>query len=563
VEDWRFQKSPHVEVGGLQAYAGTPLRFETETGDYVALGSLCVASNSIQDTLSKPQQIALARLGDWVVADIVQSARANRQRIRRRMAECISEAQKRVDDEGSEKAVMETLRSTYPEALVTMQSTENHQIRVEGRSPINPSDFGGGLWEDVDYLDEVIENFNHQEPPDTRVIRAIAAQCEGTSVPTYLVVASKDFRLVFDDIDAWFVQTCAGIVSRMWHKRLLTEAIVAKDKFLRGITHQLRTPIHGILGSVDLLAEELKLRNVNQITQAELKPVDVSPQVERTDPWVCIDTIKTAGRELISIVNSMITLNRWAEIAKKERHDTVLSVHELEMDLASEISKTVSGGFRVNPSIFFHHELPPNCDSIWIDFGLLKDSILPLILNAIQHTSEGIVSITVSVRAEAKELVVDVEDTGSGIHPNDQQRIFDAYEKVDVHSTRAGLGLPLACKFAALLGGSVVLVSSEVGRGSHFRATFRQVKCAPSRPLPPLLQAGPQVTIPTFYRIPSSSERISLCENFIRFLTYRGFVPSKNMQGSLIILDLEPDWEQHLRVLSCSHLSRAGIRTQK
>lgn len=65
MEDWRFRESPYVESGGLKAYAGAPLRLQNESGECVALGSLCVASRTSQEPLTRLQQQTLARLADW------------------------------------------------------------------------------------------------------------------------------------------------------------------------------------------------------------------------------------------------------------------------------------------------------------------------------------------------------------------------------------------------------------------------------------------------------------------------------------------------------------------
>lgn len=94
----------------------------------------------------------------------------------------------------------------------------------------------------------------------------MGAPCESISGSSLLIVATKDFHLVFDDADARFIQACADIISKMWRKSLLAEAMIVKEKFLRAFSHQLRTPIHGILGSVELLAEEPKSRNLIERT---------------------------------------------------------------------------------------------------------------------------------------------------------------------------------------------------------------------------------------------------------------------------------------------------------
>lgn len=550
MEDWRFENSPYVEMGGLHAYAGAPLRLQTESGDCVGLGSLCVASGTKQEPLNKLQQQTIARLADWVVSDIVQCARARRQRERRRMAELIATAQKELDNTVSEDSVLNVMRTIYPDAIISLKSSKTDHVEIEGRSPILLSDLEDGLWEDVDYLDDFIANSNHLSLPLNRVVRVIATKCDSISGQSMLVVASKDFRLVFDDIDSWFVQTCADMLSQMWHKILLAEVMKAKEKFLRGISHQLRTPIHGILGSVELLAEELKLRNLRDASYPVSALIEATSAINAGESSLYLNTIKTSGRDLISIVNSMITLNRWADIAMSDRCYAIHTVHELEAELGNELRQAISGDSRYKASVFFNHDLPPDCDSLRVDLNLLRDSLLPLIMNAIQNTPEGAVMVTTSIRLDSKELVVDVEDTGCGIHPDHQQQIFEPYEKVSPHSTGAGLGLAIASKFATLLHGSVDLISSEVDQGSHFRATFREVEFE-SSPLVPRPLVRRLKNLPSkFHHISSGPDRVSVCEHFTRYLTCHGFTSSDSTEDCFNILDFVPDLEQHQTYLS-------------
>jgi len=550
MEDWRFKDSPYVELGGLVAYAGAPLRLQNESGDCVGLGSLCVASSTEQEPLTRPQQNTLARLADWVVSDIVQCTRARRQRERHRMSGLISSIQGTPDDAVSKESILEMVRTTYPDAAISLQSSTAAHLEVEGRSPISQSDLKDGLWEDLEYLDDFIANSNHQEFPSTRVVRVMAAQCESISGTSLLVVASKDFRLVFDDIDTWFVQTCASMLSQTWQKRLLAEVMRRKEDFLRGICHQLRTPIHGILGSAELLAEELKQRNAGENTHPTSPLLQMAPAVHPREPFLYLDTIRTAGRELISIVNSMITLNRWADIAISDRRYAVHTVYELETELAEEIRKAISGTTRRTAPVIFSHNHPPGCDSLRTDLSLLRDSLLPLVINAIQHTTEGVIAVTTTVRPDSKELIVDVKDTGRGIHPDHQERIFEPYEKVDAHSAGAGLGLTLAFKFAALLRGSVVLLSSDINCGSHFRATFREVECELSTP-PPQSLVSKLKNIPSkFYSMASSSAGALLCDYFAGFLTSHGVTPSDSLEDCSIILDFIPNPTERHAALS-------------
>ncbi|UKZ79115.1 hypothetical protein TrVFT333_006865 [Trichoderma virens FT-333] len=549
MEDWRFKDSPYVESGGLRAYAGAPLRLQNESGDCVSLGSLCVTSRTSQAPLTKPQQQTLARLADWVVADIVQCARARRQRERRRMSELISAAQAEVDKTISEEPILRILRATYPDTAVIVQSSKDSRVEIEDHDPIPLADLDDGLWEDTDYLDDFINNSNQKPFPTTRVVRAIVASCDTLAGPSLLVVASKDFRLVFDDIDSWFVHTCATMISQIWHRRLLTEVMRAKEKFLRGVSHQLRTPIHGILGSVELLAEELLLQKPRE-SQNSASLLEVNSMAKPVGSAIYLKTIKSAGRDLMSIVNNMITLNRWADIAMTNRHYAIHTVQELEMELANEIRKATSDDTRYKASIFFHHDPSLDCVSFQTDLGLLRDSLLQLIINAIQNTSEGIITVTISIQPDHQQLIVDVEDTGRGIHPDHHERIFEPYEKVEMHSLGAGLGLTLASRLAALLHGSVSLISSKVNRGSHFRAIFQEIECVrlplASQPLAQKLKALPS----KFYRMASGSDSISLCNHFTRFLAWHGFESSVSLDQSFAIFDFGSDLEKRRSYLS-------------
>ncbi|KAF2011262.1 histidine kinase HHK3 [Aaosphaeria arxii CBS 175.79] len=555
-KDWRFQNAPHVAEGGLRSYAGVPLRLETEFGHSVTLGSLCVTANSVQKPLTRSQQRSLVRLADWVVADLVHSARARRQQERRRMLELIGSVKLLENDDGFrfEGDVLDIVKTIYPQATINIQASARHQIVLEGRDPISVNELENGLWEDCEYFDYIIEKYNHRDIQLRRVVRVIAAEGGVAPLPTYLVVASKDPRLVFDDVDTWFVQTCASMLSQMWQSRLLKEAVKAKESFLRGITHQLRTPIHGILGSVELLAEEMRSRNFwsDYIVASSLPASATEPFSKdlstKTHPLTYLDTIKASGRELISTINSMLKLNRWTEIAQAGRVDTLRRFTELESILIHELMQTMSDEVLTRSSLIFNYILPSNCDSLTIDMCLMKDCILALVINALQATPpKGVVSVTVSVPADHSVFTVDVRDTGMGIHPDDHSRIFDAYEKVDMHTTGAGLGLTLGSKLASLLNGSISLVSSAPQQGSHFRATFYNPVC---------VRQTPKSSEPKFTALPSTFHCLEACSNprslsshFADCLITQGLTSSDDKENSLLIIEHSEEDPEHLDTL--------------
>ncbi|CAI6342131.1 unnamed protein product [Periconia digitata] len=543
-EDWRFKGSPHVEQGGLRAYAGVPLRFETEFGEHVYFGSLCVASNEKREPLSRPQQAAMVRLADWVVADIVHSARARRQRERRRMQKLLSDATKSCErTENVEEVILDLLKTIYPEATASIQKSDGKQlVYLEGRDAVAYSDFESGLWEDVDCFDKLIQDFNHQSMIMSSHVRAIAAECNRALEPTFLVVGSKDFGFVFDDVDFWIVDSCATLLSRCWQGRALREALTIKDNFLRGIAHQLRTPIHGILGSTELLAEELKARDLLEYLPGPDSSSGTS-DVGVPNPSSYIRSIRNSARELMGTVNSMIKINQWAGTAQSDRVVQLHHIEELETNLLNEIISVVPDDYNRRPSIVFSRRLPMNCDNLIIDLKLMVDCLSHLVINAIQSTVGGVVAVTTSLSEDCQSLIFDVEDTGYGIAVHHQKRIFDAYEKLDEHSTRAGLGLTLASRLATLMDGSVGLISSIEGKGSHFRASF-QVTVACSTPPTRSIKQRFHHLPSAFYKFSTAASTSPLDRDICAFLNVAGISQSNDPNTPLVLLNYASDLQK-------------------
>jgi signal transduction histidine kinase/CheY-like chemotaxis protein len=446
--------------------------------------------------------------------------------------------------------VLKILRIAYPDESITIQSSGTGQF-VNSQYSGLPSDLNNGLWEDTAYIDEFIATSNHDDTPTDRVVRIISAQCESKLGHSVLAVATMDFRRIFDDVDAWFIQSCASMITQVWQRRLLSEAIRAKERFLRGISHQLRTPIHGILGAAELLNEDLKAITISE--NAKIQPALAELAGYLSDikkSSLYLDTISTAGRELMSTVNSMITLNRWADVAVAERHYASHDISELELELMKGVSDAATRHTGSTPSIFFHCDLPLDCRCLETDLSLLRDSVLPLIINAIQYTSEGAVIVTSSKQQGTDAFVIDVEDTGCGILPDDQSRIFELYEKGGEHSTGAGLGLPLATKFSTLLHGSIELISSRVDRGSHFRATFRDVRYLASAVPSHIIASSLRYLPPRFYQLGADLPDLYLSSNFTKFLIRNGLTSSGSYQDCFAILESARDSKQNHSYIS-------------
>jgi hypothetical protein len=270
-KDWRLQHSPHVEFGGLRSYAGTQMRLMADDGDEIALGSLCVASNTPQPPLSQDQRDFLVRFAELISSTIAIHTRQRRLKEREKMAELLVTLQSRVGVADFSRAAVEVIQQAYPEAQVSLQVSADGSMAVEGRSSVPVSEVHKGLWEDTAFIEHAISTSNFEELRLSQTVRAVIARCGSSD--KYFVAASRDTHYVFDDFDAWFVLRSSSIIADNLQSRLLQQALEARETFLRGITHQLRTPIHGILGSAELLVEELAAR---KLLSAQRGSIDIS-----------------------------------------------------------------------------------------------------------------------------------------------------------------------------------------------------------------------------------------------------------------------------------------------
>jgi len=114
-------------------------------------------------------------------------------------------------------------------------------------------------------------------------------------------------------------------------------------------------------------------------------------------------------------------------------------------------------------------EAPPVLPLIRADEGRLEQVILNLLTNAFKFTPQG-GTVTIRAKEEESDLLVEIQDTGHGIDKDNQQKIFEAYYRVESSTRRPeGLGLGLAlCKTIVEAHGGQIWVESEVGKGSTF-----------------------------------------------------------------------------------------------
>src|SRR5216117_1173690 len=241
----------------------------------------------------------------------------------------------------------------------------------------------------------------------------------------------------------------------------LDKANRLKDQFLAKVSHELRTPLNSVIGFSDLL-----------LTMASPE----SPPLTETQRDY-LETIARNGRHLLELINELLDLSKIAAGRMQ------LRLEPLVLDgVLREAADTVRAQLEAR-----HHrlELEPPEESVTVtaDHGRLRQILLNLLSNAIKFTTDG-GRITLSVRLEAggRSVRVAVTDTGIGVAPDDQAKLFQEFVQLDATPSRryegTGLGLALSKRLVELHGGTIG-VDSELGKGSTFWFTLPQAALRP------------------------------------------------------------------------------------
>lgn len=228
-----------------------------------------------------------------------------------------------------------------------------------------------------------------------------------------------------------------------------------KDQFLSTMSHELRTPLNAVLGFSELLADDR-----------------YGPLTERQTRYV--NHIHTSGQHLLRLINDIL------DLSKIEAGRLQLNIEDVAIDLSfAEVCESLQPLVDKN-----EHQLirqAPRGLAVRADGTRFKQMLMNLLGNAIKFTPKG-GKIELVAKQVDNMVRVEVHDSGPGIPPEEKQRIFEAFHRMQQNektSEGTGLGLAITRKLVELHGGQLS-VESEVGAGSCFFFTLPAVRCAES-----------------------------------------------------------------------------------
>lgn len=232
----------------------------------------------------------------------------------------------------------------------------------------------------------------------------------------------------------------------------LKEMILAKDKaealdrlksaFLANMSHEIRTPLNSIIGFSDLLAE-------------------TEDEDERRE---FIAIIQRNNELLLKLVSDILDLSKIEsgtfDFVRREMNVKTICDEVMQTFRNKEITENVQ--------LLFDESQPE--DIMYADPGRVKQVLMNFITNSMKFTTDGYIKLGYKAQGE-KDILFYVEDTGTGIAPENIERIFDRFVKLDSFAQGTGLGLSICKSLIEEMGGELG-VESEVGKGSRFWFTL-------------------------------------------------------------------------------------------
>ena len=227
-----------------------------------------------------------------------------------------------------------------------------------------------------------------------------------------------------------------------------------KSQFLANMSHELRTPLNSIIG----------------FSRVILKGIDGPINDLQTQD---LTAIYNSGQHLLLLINDILDLSK-IDAGKME-----LSFSDLNINDMVNSSMSTATGLVKDKDIKLHTILPDDLPLVKADSIRVRQVLINFLSNAAKFTEQGTITVEAGqvVSPQGKpEVMITVTDTGPGIAPEDQSKLFLPFSQVDDSPTRktggTGLGLSICRSLIELHGGRIGLLSSEVGKGSTFYFTL-------------------------------------------------------------------------------------------
>jgi signal transduction histidine kinase/DNA-binding response OmpR family regulator len=225
-----------------------------------------------------------------------------------------------------------------------------------------------------------------------------------------------------------------------------------KTEFLANMSHELRTPLNSIIG----------------FSRVILKGFDGPvTETQKQD----LSAIYNAGQHLLGLINNIL------DFSKIESGKMDLAFSEVDLfEIIDGVMDTTAGLVK-GRAIELIRDVPEDLPMVWGNAIRIRQVLLNLLSNAAKFTEEGTIGISAQVSQEAgkREVLLTVSDSGPGIAPEDQKKIFEPFSQVDLSPTRlhsgTGLGLSI-CRHLVELHGGRIWVESALGEGSAFCFTL-------------------------------------------------------------------------------------------
>ena len=264
----------------------------------------------------------------------------------------------------------------------------------------------------------------------------------------------------------WLVERVTELVTAEHASRLEVERATvelqrqseAKSAFLARMSHELRTPLNVVVGFADVLRDGL-----------------VGPLTERQRSHV--DDIAGSGRDLLALVDELL------DLSKVEAGELDLNLEQVDLAEVVRGAEVLVRGRARDAGVSLHLQRPAGPVLVDADALRLRQVVWNLLGNALKFTPPGS-AVYIAIEADDRTARVRVEDSGPGISPEEQERIFEPYVQGSAAPEGSGIGLALCRRLVSAHGGRL-WVTSQPGAGATFcfelprRAAFGTAPAAP------------------------------------------------------------------------------------